>query len=131
MGWSSPGLAGQRDAENLRGNFVHGRNSRWGWKRAYREVGRDRQLDTAPAKGRVWRIAICGHRMGHSRRKTKRYWMSAREELKMRGRDATRSLGTGDRRRVVAAVVATVDIESRMVADHLQAYPGVCFRAGM
>jgi hypothetical protein len=49
----------------------------------------------------------------------------------MGGRDVTRSLGAEDRRRVVVVVVATVDIESRMVADHRKAYPGVCVRAGM
>jgi hypothetical protein len=62
--------------------------------------------------------------MGHSRRKTKGYWKSAREELKMGGRGVNRSLVAEDRRRVAAAVVATVDVESRMVADHRQAYPG-------
>jgi hypothetical protein len=71
--------------------------------------------------------------MGHSRRKTKRYWKSAREELKMGGRYVTRSLGAEDRRSVAVAVVATVDFESesRMVEDHREAYRGVWPRAGM
>lgn len=98
---------------------------------AYREVGQNRQVDTEPTKGRVWRIAICDRRMSHSRRKTKRYWENAREELKMGGREVTRSLGAEDRRRVAAVVVATVEVESRMVANHRQAYPGVWFRAEM
>lgn len=131
MGWSSPRLAGQRSAENLRGNVVDGRNSRWGWKRAYREVGLNRLVDTEPAKGRVWRIAIFDRRLGHSRRKTMQCWESAREELKVGGREVTRSLGAGDRRKVAAAVVATVEVESRMVADHRQAYPVLWFKAGM
>ena len=131
MGWSSPRLAGRKDAESLRGNVVDGRNSRRGWKMAYKEVGQNRQVDTEPTEGRVWRIAISDRRMGHSRRKTKRYWKSAHEELKMGGREVTRSLGVEDRRRVAAAVVATVEVESRMVADHRQAYPGLWFRAGM
>lgn len=131
MGWSSPGLAGQRHSENLGGNVVDGRNSRRGWKRAYREVGQNRQVGTELTKGRVWRIATSDRRMGHSRRKTKRYWKSAHEELKMGGRDVTRSLGAGDRRSVAAAVVATVDIGSRMVGDHREAYPGLWFRAGI
>jgi len=78
-------------------------------------------------------IAICDRRMGHSRGRTKRYWKSGREELKMRGRVVTRSLGpeAEDMRRVVAAVVATVEVESRIVADHRQAYPGLWFRGGM
>jgi hypothetical protein len=122
MGWSSPGLAGPTHSENLRGNVVDGLNSRRGWKRAYRKVGQNRQVDTEPTKGRVWRIATSGRRMGHSRRKTKRYWKSARGELKMGGRYVTRSLGAEDRRSVAAAVVATVDIESRMVGDHREAY---------
>lgn len=119
MGWSSPGLAGQRHSENLRGNVVDGRNSRRGWKRAYREVGQNLRVYTEPTKGRVWRIAISDRRMGHSRRKTRRRWKSARDELKMGGRDVTRSLGVEDRRRVAVAVVATVEVGSRIVADHL------------
>lgn len=60
-------------------------------------------------------------------------WESAREELKVGGREVTRSLGAGDRRKVAAAVVATVEVEveSRMVADHRQAYPVLWFKAGM
>lgn len=130
MGWSSPRLAGQTHSENLRGNVVDGRNSRRGWKRAYREVGQNRQVDTEPTEGRVWRIAISDRRMGHSRRKTKRYWKSAREELKMGDREVTRFLGAEDRRRVAAAVVATVEVESRMVAGHREAYRGLWFRGG-
>lgn len=81
---------------------------------------------------RVWRIAICDRRMGHSRRKTKRYGKSDREELKMGGREVTRFLGAEDRRRVaVVAVAATVEVGNRMDANHRQAYPGVWFRAEM
>jgi len=43
----------------------------------------------------------------------------------MRGREVTRSLGVEDRRSVAAVVVATVEVENRMVGDHRQAYPGV------
>ena len=43
----------------------------------------------------------------------------------------TRSLGGEDKRMVAAAVVATVGVvESRIVADHQWAYPGLWFRAG-
>ena len=43
----------------------------------------------------------------------------------------TRSLGAEDISRLAAAVVATVEVESRMVADHREACPGLCFRAGV
>ena len=69
MGWSSPRLAGQRHSESLRGNAVDDRNSRRGWKRAYREAGQNQEVNTELTKGRVWMIAISDHRMGHSRRK--------------------------------------------------------------
>jgi hypothetical protein len=51
----------------------------------------------------------------------------------MRGRDVTRSLGpeAEDMHRVDAVAVATVEVESRIVADHREAYPGVWFRGGM
>lgn len=51
----------------------------------------------------------------------------------MGGRE-TRSLGAEgaeDKRRVAVAVVATAEVESRMVADHREAYRGLWFRAGM
>ena len=135
MGCSSRRLVGQRHAENLRGNrenVVDDPNSRRGWKRVYREVGQGRQVDTEKTKERVWTVVICDHRMGHSRRKTKRYWKGAREEPKMGGRDVTVSLGPEDRRRMAAARVATVEVESRMAVDHRLAYPmGLCVRAGM
>ena len=69
------------------------------------------------------RIAISDRRMGHGRRKTKRYWKSAREELKG-GRRVACSLGAEEDRCRVAAAVATFEAESRRAADHLQAYPG-------
>lgn len=124
MGWSLPRLAGQSHAENVRGNRENDVDDRerWrGWKRACREVGQIREADIELTKRRGWRIAISDRRMGHSCRKTKRYWKSAREEL---GR-------AEDRRRVGPGVVARVEVEDHRIADHRQAYPGLWFRGEM
>ena len=74
--------------------------------------------------------------MGHSRRKTQRYWKSGREEVKMGGRDVAHFLGpeAEDIGRVAAAVVARAEVESRRVADHRRAYLSgrmVWFKGGM
>lgn len=117
MGWSSPGLAVQRHAENLRSNrarVVGDRNSR-GWNRSYRGFGKNPRLDTEPTKGQVRRTETSDRRTCHSRRK--RYWMGAGEELKVGGQDVLRPPGVEDRRKAAAAV-STFEVESRKVADH-------------
>jgi hypothetical protein len=68
MGWSSPGLAGEKHAENLRSNrakVVDGRSR--GWNRVYRELGENQRVGTAElTKGRARRTGISDRRMGHS-----------------------------------------------------------------
>jgi hypothetical protein len=74
-------------------------------------------VDTEPTKGQARKTETSDRRMGHSRRKTDRHWMSAGEELKMGGQDVTRPPEAGDRHKAVA-VVSTFEVESHKVADH-------------
>jgi hypothetical protein len=127
VGWSSPGLAGERHVENLRSNRakVVDDQSSWGGNRACRGLGRDQRVNTAePTKGQARRTEISDRRMGHSRRKANRCWMSARgEELKM-GQHATLPPGAEDKCTVDAAV-PRVGVGSRKAADHREAFPGL------